>query len=160
MFAEAGAQVVVATRTASSGQETVDSVIAAGGDAILVQTDVQDPEQCQAAIDATIEKYGKLDIMVHNAASFAGGMIEEFDPAELDDALSTNLIAAFHLAKMAIPHMKEQGKGRLLYTSSVTGPRVAMPGARSISSGVGSRRPTPPDLGARHRPRPARGSSA
>ncbi len=128
VFAAAGAKVVVATRTASSGQVTVDAIREAGGEAILVETDVQDPDQCKASVDATIETYGRLDIMVHNAASFAGGMIENFDPADLQDSLSTNLVAAFHLSKMSIPHMKEQG-GRLLFTSSVTGPRVVMPGA-------------------------------
>ncbi len=129
VFADAGAKVVVATRTASSGQETVDAIREAGGEAILVSTDVQDPVQCQASVDATIEAYGRLDIMVHNAASFAGGMIEDFDPDDLHDSLSTNLVAAFHLSKMSIPHMKKQGAGRLLFTSSVTGPRVVMPGA-------------------------------
>ncbi len=129
VFARAGARVVVATRTASSGQATVDSITATGGRAVLVQTDVQDPDQIQAAVDATISTFGTLDVMVHNAASFAGGMVEDFDPADLNDALSTNLVAAFHLAKMCVPHMKAAGGGRLLYTSSVTGPRVAMPGA-------------------------------
>lgn len=129
VFAAAGARVVVANRTESSGQETVAAIVEAGGHATFVQTDVQDPEQCQAAIDATVATYGRLDVMVHNAASFAGGMIEEFDPVDLNDSLSTNLVAAFHLTKMSIPHMKEQGSGRLLFTSSVTGPRVAMPGA-------------------------------
>lgn len=129
VFADVGAKVVVATRTAVSGQVTVDAINEAGGDAILVETDVQDPEQCQAAVDATVDAFGRLDIMVHNAASFAGGMIEHFDPADLQDALSTNLIAGFHLTKMSIPHMKARGAGRLLFTSSVTGPRVVMPGA-------------------------------
>ncbi len=129
VFAKEGANVVVATRTASSGQATVDDIVGAGGKAILVQTDVKDDAQIKAAIDKTVETYGQLNIMVHNAASFAGGMIEEYDPAELEDSLGTNLKAAFSLAKAAIPHLKKQGGGRLLYTSSVTGPRVAMPGA-------------------------------
>ena len=129
VFAREGAEVVVATRTASSGQATVGDIVCEGGKAILVTTDVKDDAQIENAIAKTLETYGKLDIMVHNAASFAGGMIEEYSEEELDDCLGTNLKAAFSLAKAAIPHLKKQGGGRLLYTSSVTGPRVAMPGA-------------------------------
>jgi 3-oxoacyl-[acyl-carrier protein] reductase len=128
VFAREGAQVVVATRTRSSGQTTVDDIVTAGGQAILVTTDVKDDTQIAAAFDATLETYGKLDIMVHNAASFAGGLIEGYSPSNLEDSLGTNLKAAFALAKAAIPLFKKRGGGRLLYTSSVTGPRVAMPG--------------------------------
>ncbi len=129
VFAREGAAVVVATRTTSSGQATVDDIVGEGGRAILVTTDVKDAAQIENALKKTLESYGKLNIMVHNAASFAGGMIEAYAEQDLDDALGTNLKAAFSLAKAAIPHMKKQGGGRLLYTSSVTGPRVAMPGA-------------------------------
>ena len=90
--------------------------------------DVSDEAAVKALVDFTLEKFGKLDIMVHNAASFVGGMIEDYLEEDLDDSLGTNLKAAFSLAKAAIPHLKKQGGGRLLYTSSVTGPRVAMPG--------------------------------
>ncbi|MDA9008752.1 SDR family oxidoreductase [Alphaproteobacteria bacterium] len=137
VFAAEGAEVVVATRTQSSGQYTVDDIIQAGGKAILVTTDVQDDGQISNAIDATIKTYCKLDIMVHNAASFAGGPIEEYDPLQFDDAIRTNLKAAFSLAKASIPHMKKLGRGRLLYTSSVTGPRVAMPGAAYYAASKG-----------------------
>ena len=129
VFAREGAEVVVATRTASNGQSTVDDIVREGGKAILVTTDVKDDAQIKRAVSATIETYGKLDIMVHNAASFAGGMIEDYSPEGLDDSLGTNLKASFSLAKASIPHLKKRGGGRLLYTSSVTGPRVAMPGA-------------------------------
>jgi 3-oxoacyl-[acyl-carrier protein] reductase len=137
VFALEGADVVVATRTTASGQATVNDIVRGGGTAILVQTDVQNDEQIGDAIQATIDTYGKLDIMVHNAASFAGGMVEDYEPDDLEDSLKTNLKAAFSLAKAAIPHMKKQGGGRLLYTSSVTGPRVSMPGASYYAASKG-----------------------
>ncbi len=137
VFAAEGANVVVATRTQSSGQSTVDDINNASGKAILVTTNVQDDAQIATAIETTLETFGQLDIMVHNAASFVGGPIEEYDPLQFDDALRTNLKAAFSLAKASIPHMKKQGTGRLLYTSSVTGPRVAMPGASYYAASKG-----------------------
>ncbi len=129
VFAAEGANVVVANRTAETGQKVAADINAAGGCATFVQTDVQDDTQIKAMIDKAVETYGQLDITVHNAASFAGGNIDEYNCDELEDSLATNLKAAFALAKESIPHMRKQGAGRLIYTSSVTGPRVAMPGA-------------------------------
>jgi 3-oxoacyl-[acyl-carrier protein] reductase len=137
VFASEGAEVVVVTRTAASGKTTVDDITAAGGQAILVPTNVQHQREIDNAIDVTIKTFGKLDIMVHNAASFASGMIEHYAPMDLEDSLSTNLKAAFSLAKASIPHLKKQGGGRLLYTSSVTGPRVSMAGSSYYAASKG-----------------------
>jgi 3-oxoacyl-[acyl-carrier protein] reductase len=129
LFADEGAQVVIVTRTDSHGQATLDDIVGAGGQAVLCVTDVGDAQQIERAVAFAVSKYGRLDIVVHNAASFAGGMIEDLDEALLEESLSVNLKAAFRLSKSAIPHLRRQGRGRLLFTSSVTGPRVAMPGA-------------------------------
>ncbi|MCK1297396.1 MULTISPECIES: SDR family oxidoreductase [unclassified Bradyrhizobium] len=129
IFAGEGAQVVIATRTESHGQATMSNIVAAGGEAILCVTDVGAPRQIERAVDLAVSKYGKLDIVVHNAASFAAGKVEDLDESQLEESLNVNLKAAFRLSKAAIPHLRRRGGGRLLFTSSVTGPRVAMPGA-------------------------------
>jgi 3-oxoacyl-[acyl-carrier protein] reductase len=129
VFAAEGARVVIATRTESHGQATLSDISVAGGEAALCVTDVGDPAQIERAVAFAVSTYGKLDIVVHNAASFAGGMVEELDDALLEESLNVNLKAAFRLSKAAIPHLRRAGGGRLLFTSSVTGPRVAMPGA-------------------------------
>ena len=129
VFASEGAQVVLATRTESHGQATLSSIIAAGNEAALRVTDVGVAAEIEQAISFAVSRYGKLDIVVHNAASFAAGMVEQLDDALLEESLNVNLKAAFRLSKAAIPHLRRQGGGRLLFTSSVTGPRVAMPGA-------------------------------
>lgn len=129
VFAAEGAQVLVVTRTAAHGERTVSSIKAEGGEATLCVADVGDSAQVEAAINAAVSEYGKLDIVVHNAASFAAGLVEHLDEAKLDDSLNVNLKAAFRFSKGAIPHLRREGGGRLLFTSSVTGPRVAMPGA-------------------------------
>jgi len=128
VFAKAGATIVVATRTASNGQETVDDICADGGRASLYQVDISASADCAALIAHTIETHGKLDILVHNAAVFGRHKIEEMPDEALSRSMDVNLKACFWLSKYAVPHIRKQGQGRILVTSSVTGPRVAMAG--------------------------------
>ena len=128
VFAKAGAAVVVATRSAGNGQATVDAIEQNGGTACLIQTDVGKHDQVDAMVAATVERYGRLDIMVHNAAVYPVRTIDELSDADLDMTLAVNLKAAFWLTQASLPHFRRQGGGRLLFTSSVTGPTVAMPG--------------------------------
>ena len=128
VFALEGARVVVATRTEKTGRETVGRIKAEGGQAILISADIGAADAINKVVDATLEAWGQIDIMVHNAASFLGGMIEDYKDADLDAALAVNLKACFRLTHACLPHMRKQGWGRILITSSVTGPRVALPG--------------------------------
>ena len=128
VFANEGARVVVATRTEKSGRDTVEQIRAAGGEATLLTVDIGSIEAVDRVVDTTLETYGQIDVMVHNAASFLGGMIEEYKDDDLDTVLTVNLKACFRLTHACIPHMRKQGGGRILITSSVTGPRVGMPG--------------------------------
>ncbi|MEX2523499.1 MAG: SDR family oxidoreductase [Gammaproteobacteria bacterium] len=126
-FADAGAIVIVATRTRKNGQETVDAIRRDGGQASLFQVDIGDRQQVRDLIAHTVEAYGGVDILIHNAAIFPIAGIEKLSDEELDDTLSVNLKAAFWLTRETVPLMRARGWGRLLFTSSVTGPRVAMP---------------------------------
>ena len=127
IFAGAGAKIVVATRSQGNGQQTVDDIIEAGGDALLIQTDVGQQAQINLMVKQTVEHYGRLDIAIHNAAIFPMHSVADLPAQVLDDTLAINLKAAFWLTQAAIPHLRRQGGGRLLFTSSVTGPTVAMP---------------------------------
>ncbi|MGI9285090.1 MAG: SDR family oxidoreductase [Pseudomonadales bacterium] len=127
VFAAAGSRVVVATRTRENGQQTVDDITSAGGDALLIQTDVGQKENVDKMVEQTVANYGQLDIAIHNAAVFPMYSVEDLSEDVLDTTLAINLKAAFWLAQAALPHLRKQGGGRLLYTSSVTGPTVAMP---------------------------------
>ncbi|GAB5414383.1 MAG: SDR family oxidoreductase [Congregibacter sp.] len=126
-FAAEGATVVVATRTESSGQAVVDEITTDGGRASLHPIDVSSASLLRPLVEETVSTYAGLDVVVHNAAAFPVAAIDEADPDELDYALAVNLRPCFELAKLASPHMRRRGGGRILVTSSVTGPRVAMP---------------------------------
>lgn len=127
VFAAAGAKIVVATRTKENGQKTVDDIVAMGGEALLLQADVGCREQVNRIIEETISHFGQLDIVIHNAAVFPMVSLEELSDENLEQTLSVNLKASFWIAQASLPYFRKQGGGRLLYTSSVTGPRVAMP---------------------------------
>jgi len=136
-FARAGASVLVVTRTAAHGEATVESIEKAGGRAALAALDIGTVEACEQAIDEAVTRFGRLDVMCHNAASFLGGLVESYSEDDLDTVLAVNLKACFRLSRAAIPHLRAQGGGRLLFTSSVTGPRVVMPGTSYYAASKG-----------------------
>ena len=137
VLAAEGAHVVVATRTAGPGQDTVDAIAAAGGKAELLVIDMADKERVFAMVDGVAARHGRLDIVVHNAAVMGRHMVTERDDTLLDAMLAVNVKACFWLAA-AVPHMRRGGRGRLLITSSVTGPRVTMPGSGGYSTTKGA----------------------
>ncbi len=128
VFAAAGAVTAVVTRTAVHGRETVDGIKASGGLASLTEADVGHRAQAERAVAETVERHGRLDILIHNAGICPAHPIEELPDAALDETLNVNLKAAFWLVQAALPHLRKAGGARILCTSSVTGPRVAAPG--------------------------------
>jgi 3-oxoacyl-[acyl-carrier protein] reductase len=134
VFAREGAKVVVATRTPAHGQETVQSIAKAGGAAELWAIDMADAAAATKLVDDVAKKFCRLDIVVHNAATFARHRVAEMDFDALDRVLNVNLKACFVLARAALPHMRKGGGGRFLVTSSVTGPKVSMPGSGAYSA--------------------------
>jgi 3-oxoacyl-[acyl-carrier protein] reductase len=137
VFAGAGARVMVVNRTPENGQRTVDEIREAGGVAELCGVDIGSVESVQRSVAETVDLWGGVDIMVHNAASFLGGNVDEYSEDDLETVLSVNLKACFRYSKAVIPHFRSRGGGRLIFTSSVTGPRVAMPGTSYYAASKG-----------------------
>ena len=128
---------MIATRTASNGEATVAAIEKAGGTAALCVVDIGQLENIERAVAETVERWGGIDIMVHNAASFLGGPVDRYSEDDLETVLSVNLKACFRLSRAVIPTLRERGGGRLLFTSSVTGPRVVMPGTSYYAASKG-----------------------
>jgi len=137
VFAAAGARVMVATRTATHGESTIERIEKTGGTALLCAVDVGTAENVQSVVRQTADAWGGIDIMVHNAASFLGGPVESYSESDLETVLSVNLKACFRFSAACIPQFRKRGGGRLLFTSSVTGPRVAMPGTSYYAASKG-----------------------
>ena len=132
VFAQAGAKVLIANRTASAGEAVTDEIRRAGGTAQAMACDIGRHEQATLAVTETVRHFGALDIVVHNAAINPWVKLEVMQDDALDDTLAVNLKACFWLTQAALPYLRDAGQrggGRILVTSSVTGPRVAMPGS-------------------------------
>lgn len=137
LFAAAGAKVMLATRTAEHGERAASRIRKAGGEAALLALDIGELENARRAVRETAERWGGVDILVHNAASFLGGSVEGYAEQDLETVLAVNLKTCFRMSAACIPHFRRRGGGRLLFTSSVTGPRVAMPGTSYYAASKG-----------------------
>jgi 3-oxoacyl-[acyl-carrier protein] reductase len=128
-FANAGAQVVISGRDAASGEQAAEQLTAAaatlvpaGGKVSYVNGDVSDHASCQAVVAATVDTHGGLDVVCCNAGIFPASPLAEMSPAELEEVLATNLKGTFYTVQAALPALKESGHGRVILTSSITGP--------------------------------------
>ena len=119
VFAKQGAKVVVVDWDADAGERTAAEIRHEGGDAIFVKCDVSNEEQVKAMIQAALDKYGRLDVLVNNAGIGVYKSVLDATSEDWDRALAVNLKGQFLCSKYAIPHMQKQGKGAIVNISSV-----------------------------------------
>lgn len=122
-FVEEGARVVIADREVEAGEATAKRL---GGR--FIATDISLKADADAAVAAALQDYGQLDILVQNAGIFPWTLIENIEPDEWDKVLGVNLRGCYLAARAALKPMKAARAGRMVFTSSITGPRVTMPG--------------------------------
>jgi 3-oxoacyl-[acyl-carrier protein] reductase len=112
-----------------------------GPDAVGLVADLMDSSQADGAVAATLERLGRLDIVVNNAGMTSEGEPQEGGPLiSLSDdqwrrSLDRNLTTAYFVTRAAMPHLTEQGYGRVVMVGSVTGPVVALPGSGPYGAG-------------------------
>ena len=121
-FAREGAKVVIANRSVAGGEATVRRIIAAGGDAAFIRTDVSQAAEVEALMTQAVERYGRLDCAFHNAG-YEGMRVPTAEVPEADwqQALNTNLTGVWLCMKYAIRQMLTQGSGCIVNMSSVVG---------------------------------------
>jgi 3-oxoacyl-[acyl-carrier protein] reductase len=128
-FAAEGARVVITGRDAGLGEQTAAELTGAGGGAVhYLAGDVSDPASCAAAVAAARDRHGGLDVVCCNAGIFPAAPLDEMTPEQLDDVLSVNLKGTFFMVQAALPALKESGHGRVIVTSSITGPVTGFTG--------------------------------
>lgn len=118
LLAREGARVVVADRTAATGDDTVDRIVAAGGEAAFVRTDVRREEDCVALVAAAVRRYGRLDVLVNNAAIYPRATLLETTVALWREIMATNLEGPLILCREAVPHMIAGGGGSIINIGS------------------------------------------
>jgi NAD(P)-dependent dehydrogenase (short-subunit alcohol dehydrogenase family) len=125
-FAKRGACVVLAARRAELLQEAARECEALGGSALVVPTDVTDEAQVEALSDATLTRFGQIDVWFNNAGVGAFGRLESIPTAAWRRVIETNLFGYVHGAKAAMRQFRTQGYGVLVQNASIVG-RTAKP---------------------------------
>lgn len=119
VFTDFGARaVVLASRKTDNLESVAAEVREHGGTPLVVQTDVRQPEDCQALIDRTIEEYGQIDILVNNAGGSHSYPLESWTLDGWANMLDLNLRSVFLLSQAASKHMLERGRGNIVNISS------------------------------------------
>ena len=120
--AEEGANVAVHYRSSADGaQRTVDRVRSWGRESEAFQADLTDADQAEALVQHALDRFGKLDALVNNAGLTQVGPFLEIKPAEWDAVIATDLTAAFHTCRAALPSMVERGSGAIVNVCSRLG---------------------------------------
>jgi NAD(P)-dependent dehydrogenase (short-subunit alcohol dehydrogenase family) len=107
-------------RDAEAAQATVEAIRSAGGAAIAIQGSVDDADACATAVETVVAEFGGLDILVCNAGiASRGNAVVDTDPAEMMRVVATHAFGPHHLARVAIPHIRQRARGDIVMISSV-----------------------------------------
>lgn len=128
VFAAAGARVLAVGRDKDALAATVEELTAAGGEAAAAVCDVRDPQQCHEMSRTAVERHGGIDVLCANAGIFPAHKLADMTPADLADVLDTNLSGMVFTVQACLDALTESGRGRIVVTSSITGPITGYPG--------------------------------
>src|SRR3954452_5567598 len=109
---------VVATGRA---RDAVAGAVGDRGDLLIVKLDVTSLEEAEAAVSAAVDRFGGIDVLVNNAASFYAGYFEELTPAQMERQLTTSLIGPMNVTRAVLPVMRRQRSGHVVTISSSAG---------------------------------------
>ena len=121
IFAREGARVVIADVLDQEGSAVAAEIAESGTDALYVHLNVSDEDNWREAIEATVSAYGKLDILVNNAAIWRSGHVADTSSDQWDQVLEINAKGVFLGTKAAIPEMRKAGGGSIVNISSTAG---------------------------------------
>ena len=128
VFAAEGATLIVADIDVHAGEAAAAELARIGGTAEFVRTDVTSRDSCNAAVEAVLEKHGRVDVLVNNAGVYPQAFLDEMTEEDWDDIFAINAKGMFFMVTAVLPGMRERGYGRVVLTSSVTGPLTGYPG--------------------------------
>jgi len=125
VFAEAGAKVAIVARHAGQAEAAAKEI---GHGAFGLKGDVTSLASMEAAMKAVAARNGGLDVLCANAGIFPPAKLEDMTDQQWDEVVDTNLKGTFHSVKAAVPYLKKSDQGRIVITSSITGPVTGYPG--------------------------------
>lgn len=131
-LAKAGAKLVLVSRSIEDLKKIEKEL--GDSDYLLLEGDVSDEKICINIVDEAFRKFGRIDILINNAAQFARGKVLDLSLDDFDRVINTNLRAPFMLSKLVLPHMINQNGGTILNISSTSGKRGYEGGALYAAS--------------------------
>jgi NAD(P)-dependent dehydrogenase (short-subunit alcohol dehydrogenase family) len=118
LFAKEGASVAFTGRDQRRGEEVARAVEEAGSRVVFVRADVRSAADCRRAVDATLEAFGRLDVLFNNAGVYFPADTVACTEEEWDEQIDSSLKGTFLMSKFALPHMIERGSGVIVNMSS------------------------------------------
>jgi len=135
LFAAHGARVVATARRGAALDALVAEIRAEGGEATALAGDIRDEALVRELVALAEARYGGLDVAFNNAGSYPGGApVQEMSLPDWQEALEVNLTAAFLCARQQVPAMLRRGGGSIVFTSSIAGGSVGLPGMGAYSA--------------------------
>jgi 3-oxoacyl-[acyl-carrier protein] reductase len=128
VFAAEGATLVIADIDQAAGAETAAKLSAGGAAVGFVKVDVTSQASCEDAVKAVLDKHGRIDILCSNAGIYPQARVAEMTEADWDKIFAINVKGMFFMVKSVLPGMRARKYGRIVLTSSVTGPVTGYPG--------------------------------
>ena len=114
----AAGNAVVAT---GRNTDAVSEAVGQADDLLIVKLDVTSPADAQAAVQAAIERFGRIDVLINNAASFQAGFFEEVSPEQFRAQIEVNFFGALNVTRAVLPVMRQQHSGQVVTISSTAG---------------------------------------
>lgn len=141
-LARRGARVVVNGRPrAEGGEGAIDGVVAEiaafGGRAVACYASVETPEGGETIVNAALERFGRIDVLVNNAGFLRNGGFDELSRADIDAVLGVHLLGAFHVSQPAFRAMRARGYGRIVNMTSTTA-LIGLPGLSNYAAAKGA----------------------
>jgi len=128
IFANAGANVLICGRGAEALRLAAQKLAGSSGKVDTAVVDVADPRSCQDMAARAIEEFGGIDILCANAGIFPAARLEEMSPEALDTVMRTNFHGTVYSVQACLDELEKSGHGRIVVTSSITGPFTGFPG--------------------------------
>jgi 3-oxoacyl-[acyl-carrier protein] reductase len=128
VFAEAGARVLITGLHETTLATAVEELTARGGEVSSLVADVSKRDQCDAMAAVAVERHGGIDVLCANAGIFPSAKLVDMTGDDLEEVLGTNLKGTVFAVQACLPALADSGRGRIVVTSSITGPTTGYPG--------------------------------
>jgi short-subunit dehydrogenase len=132
-LAAEGMRVALAARRLELLQQTAAEITAGGGEAIALQTDIRSTEEIRSMVKATLEQWGKIDVLVNNAGVIYDRPVVALKPDQLREEVAVNLTAVIECSQAVLPAMVRHGSGHIINVSSIAG-LIGLPGTSLYSA--------------------------